>query len=172
MFKINTNTNYIQTEYFDIHNGELVDIDQLALSLNNVTTLEIPEGVTEIVAEIPEFITHIKLPTTLTKFYYNEFAKSRIAEFDMYNTKITNIPSNIFQNNRYVETIILPKNVKEVERDAFNKCLKLTHLYIPSTVDYVAPSALAGTIRLKAIMTDNAEVLRPKLPSRIKIEEV
>lgn len=74
--------------------------------LKNVTTLELPEGVTEIpnYAFIGSCFTSVKLPSTLTKIGTGAFKSSALTSIEI-PAGVTTIGANAFQNCRSLTTI-------------------------------------------------------------------
>jgi hypothetical protein len=66
------------------------------------------------------------------------------------------IISDIFAENKFLESIILPTNLKSIEPQSFEGCTGLTSVTIPNSVTSIGDGAFAGCTSLTSITIPNS----------------
>ena len=108
-------------------------IDDLAFSVTDVTSVTIPESVTEI--GWGAFYRCANL-TSITIPY-----------------GVTEIKMETFHGCSRLTNVIIPESVIEIGRAAFHNCINLTSIKIPSSVINIEGNIFAGCIQLKEFVT-------------------
>lgn len=115
-------------------------IGENAFLMKEITSVVIPEGVTEL--EDSAFwgckqLTSVKLPTTLEK-----------------------IGPDAFRGCESLTSIVIPEGVWEIEADAFSFCTSLKHIYLPESlwsIGYDAFSTFCDDMKLHVPQFSSAE---------------
>ncbi|MBR1667051.1 MAG: leucine-rich repeat protein [Bacteroidaceae bacterium] len=70
---------------------------------------------------------------------------TRLADIDLTETDLTEIPSSLFSNSNYLTSIKLPKGLTTIGSSAFYGCTRLTEIEFPEGLSTIGNSALAHT---------------------------
>lgn len=73
--------------------------------------------------------------------------------------KVTGIGEEAFHNNKNITKVILPKNLKVIEKNAFAGCIKLSELNLPDTVEVIEQGAFRNTLLYNIQLPKNVTVL-------------
>lgn len=105
-----------------------------------------------------DIITEFNLPATVTTLGVKAFAGcNNLASFNFADdAKITEIRANAFQDCLGLETITIPTSVKSIYAQAFNNCVKLKTVHIPAQTTNVEPTAFFFCENLTNIEVDDA----------------
>lgn len=66
--------------------------------------------------------------------------------------RVTTIGVAAFENNKSLESIVIPEGVTSIGKDAFKGCLSLVSVTLPSTLESIAGGAFLGCVELTEIV--------------------
>lgn len=128
-------------------------------------------GIVSIIASaILAIVSYNSLPSLLESWYGDGTCVAGMAGFTNYEwrdafTGKLDIPSEIdgktvvtlgsFRGMKYVESVVVPNTVKEIETSSFEGCPKLKSIYIPSSVTKIGESAFDFCPNLTIFCEDN-----------------
>ena len=169
--------------YYDYSNylaNPLNNSNHLYIDENTeITTLEIPDGITEISAGLfygCAGIKEVKIPSSLKKIGSHAFANcsgltsiiipNNVTQF-VNNTTFKNCNSLTyvelhckdtpsFSGNTSIKTLILGEEVKEIQGNAFSGCTGLTSIDIPNSVTSIGGNAFANCTGITSISIPNS----------------
>ena len=78
-------------------------------------------------------------------------------EIDLSQTKITNIPKDMFTNTTNLGKITLPDTVKKIEEKAFSGCYSLNSIRFPKNLQEIGESAFSSCSSLTLIILDSEQ---------------
>lgn len=132
------------------------------------SVLTIAEGVKSLDGEDIEDYTGVEkivFPSTLEKLAYDFFDENKDIEVIDFSkvTKLKTIEGYLFDGLEEVHEVVLPEGVENIERYAFNNCMKLERIVLPSTLREC--SVLAdGCPILDTVDTSKVHLLRTLPP--------
>ncbi len=134
----------------------VVEIGEMAFAkCNALTSLEIPEGVTKIgnsAIKMCVNLVTVKMPNTVTELGKALFAGDTALKNVTVSSAVTALPRMIFLDCHALETVTLPEGSLElIDYGAFQRCLKLKSINIPSTVTEIGLYAFAECAALESI---------------------
>ncbi len=88
--------------------------------------------------------------TVNSTFVFLDNFKLKTVDFENCNTDF--IPPRMFDRCKNLEKIILPSNLKKIQKDSFSCCSKLKSITFPETVKYLGEAILYNTKELKEII--------------------
>lgn len=129
-------------------------IDKGAFSSSDISTIEIPEGVTDI-ADFAFYgctrLQSISLPSTLRNIGKGAFAGcTALKGIDLSGTQVTEIPDNCFADASSLAFLRLPAGIQSVGTEAFRNTA-INQLLLPE-VKTLAPYALSGMHELEQVV--------------------
>ena len=138
--------------------GDRVEVigDYLCSDLKTVTSLEIPERISQIGKHAFKGSTNITsvrwnaINSRTNDDIFKEFKKS-ITSFEM-GDKVTHIPDSLCINMIMVDSIIIPQSVKQIGKAAFQNCKCITN--IPNSVIEVGKCSFLGCSNLSTISSN------------------
>lgn len=172
-FKINKKRDYVQTEYFSIKNGVIVEFNSYKAQVDGIEELIIPEGVRMLLIESNEWPKQIKsvvFPTTLKRILAPITAVGSVEVLDFSKTQLRNIPR--IEANGRLKIIKLPHTLEELTKDNFRLNVNLQTVYIPSTIDSIGRQFSMANMKFKTIETDDAKKLLEKMNEQLTPSEV
>ena len=91
------------------------------------------------------------LPTTLREIGAYSFSNCiRLNSLNISHTQIKIIPESAFDQSTYLNSVLLPETVCEIQTNAFRSTL-LETIYIPQSVSFIGKSAFAECTKLQTI---------------------
>ena len=164
-----------ENNYFRSIDGALYSKDRKTLiyfpAALNISTFEIPEGVTEISDNAfygAKFVKEIKISKTLKNINENSFSMCDSIEgftVDGENTDFKSVNGVLFSKDgtkliRYpvakkVSSYTIPEGVTSIEKHAFDRCSTLKSITIPKTVNKIGAFAFRRCTNLESIEIPN-----------------
>lgn len=172
---------YYGEEYDDSVNFVIED-GVLKSYTGSRTTIEIPEGVTQIGEECfkQKNIKYVYMPDTVTEIGYAAFAFCENLQYVDLSDNLTEIHAAAFQGCASLRNIILPNslrciwgyafydsalmsidipdNVEIIEWHAFEDCVNLTTITVGQKVRRLYDSTFAGCVNLKTVYWNTSKV--------------
>jgi hypothetical protein len=65
---------------------------------------------------------------------------------------VTSISDNAFNNNKYIEKVVLPDGINEISSYMFKGCTKLNNIVIPKNIDEIGSYAFKGCSSLTSVI--------------------
>ncbi len=127
---------YIPTNLFSRYGGA------------NMTTLTIPESVTEIAAGAFEnCVSLTTLNYNATACVIGDDAFTKCAQLKNINLgeNVTAIPTNLYSGNQNIEKIEIPQQINRIDRNAFVNCSALAEIVANDALTSIGTNAFAGT---------------------------
>lgn len=181
-YNIQLDVNIYMDSYYDYSNflaNPLNNSNHLYIDENTeITTLEIPDGITEISAGLfygCAGIKEVKIPSSLKKIGSHAFANcsgltsiiipNNVTQF-VNNTTFKNCNSLTyvelhckdtpsFSGNTSIKTLILGEEVEIINGNAFKGCTGLTSVNIPNSVTSIGDEAFSGCTNLSSVFLIN-----------------
>ena len=117
---------------------------QAFMECDNLTSITIPEGVTEISSSVFEncmSLADISFPRTLTTIYGRAFAGcGSLTSIDLSRTKIQLVGGYLFAWCNCLEKVVLPRTCSEIGQNTFHGCGALEKVKAPG-IKRIAPGA-------------------------------
>ena len=133
------------SEHADAFKGQLFSF------CNNMTSIDIPSGVTEIGEQTFLDCTSlysVKIPNTVTKL--SGFQGCSSLPYITIPNSVTEIGNSAFQSCSFITTT-LPSGLTKIGESAFSECTSLTGITIPDKVSEIGGNAFYGCISLSSI---------------------
>jgi len=145
--------NGLVPDYAFYHFDEQYGSDGRMYSLN-LTTLLLPEGVTEIgsFAFAHLSLEQISLPSTLKKIGEGAFANCRKLQGDplVIPEGVETIPHDCFRNCQSLVNVQLPSTLRQIESGAFYDT-RISGVSLPDALESIGPMAFYSSINLKSL---------------------
>ena len=119
----------------------------------NVTSLILPEGVTELKRDCMYQWTNLKrieIPYGVTRIESHAISETGLETINIPDS-VTYIGDNAFDGNRELSEINLSKNITYIGTEAFDLCFKLSTITIPESVTLICPYLFGRNAREKNI---------------------
>lgn len=155
-------TGYLLTECENLNEiilpQSIKKIGSFAFAVTSITSLDIPEGITQI--EVGafsdcEYLESITLPNTLQNLgeatFYNCPELKNIVVPDNVDT----IKAETFYGCKALDKVTLPEGIVVIERGAFRDCRSLVSINLPNSVTYLGYSAFCNCSSLMSIDIPN-----------------
>ncbi len=137
---------------------DVVGIKGTAFQYSRITSIKIPESITEIPNYCFESIwtlTSVSLPSKISKIPNYGFHACHAL-------KTINIPQGVlsigdlaFSDCEKLDEIELPNGLQSIGFDAFHKCESLQSIVIPNSVTYIGHDAFSGCTNLSSLELSN-----------------
>ena len=162
--------------------GLVIEDGVLLYIRNNITALDIPEGVVEIDASVAENsdVQLVYFPSTLKIIGDRAFNRSKVIEA-VFQDGLTSIGDHAFFADWDLKKVYLPDSVQSVGQYAFGSCKNLTEAHLPNTLKEIPNGLFHNCDSLREItipdgteaILENAltacnSLLRIELPASIK----
>ncbi len=128
----------------------------------NLTSIDIPEGVTEIASSAfsgTQSLLKIEFPSTLTKISDWAFKGCSSLSEVRFNNGLTMIESNAFRGCSSLERVELPDSVTEIGSGAFMDCTNLTYFKYPLSWEKVGGSVYIDSSSFPGYIFNNCSNL-------------
>ena len=125
---------------------------QLFTNCNNMTSIEIPSGVTEIGEQTflgCTSLSSVTIPNTVTKL--SGFQSCSSLPYITIPNSVTEIGKSAFGSCYELTSIDIPSGVTKIGESAFSECKKLTEITIPDKVNEIGRYAFYGCTSLSSI---------------------
>lgn len=134
--------------------SNVVSIGEAAFKNTNITTITIPEGVTEIKADTfhgCDKLENLKLPEMLTSIGDNAFAHCEKLTAVKIPEGVTQIGKDAFFFCKSLTSVILPNTLKSIGEAAFEWCSSLKTVVVPNAVESIGESCFEGCTILENV---------------------
>ncbi len=138
----------------EIDGKKVTSIGKGAMSVNNLLSVVIPEGVTEIKYEAFKdcyHLTKITIPDTVTKIGVGAFSNCPYLESVSIPQGVTIINSKLFSGCLSLKSVSLPGTITSVESYAFSDCPSLTKINLNDNITSIGKGAFINCEALEEI---------------------
>ena len=145
---------YIKGEYH-IRRGTICICDDAFYDCTGLTSVVIPDGVTEIGEEAFRGctgLTSVVIPEGVTKIEWETFRGCTGLTSVVIPEGVTKIEYEAFRGCTGLTSVVIPDGVTEIGRAAFRGCTSLTSVVIPDSVTKIVRSAFLGCIGLTSVV--------------------
>lgn len=128
----------------EVDGYKVTEIGSSAFKESNITSITIPEGVTEIGYEAffgCSSLKSIVLPDSLTNIVNDAFPGCSSLESIVIPEGVTEIAMNTFEDCSALKEVTLPNSLEDISIWAFRNCDSLTTIHIPQNVNSISPNA-------------------------------
>lgn len=126
-----------------------------AFSASGITSIVIPNGITEVNFNDCKFLKSVTLPNTITKINFLNCASLISVTIPK---GVEEIQTNTFKGCSELETIIVGDNVTHIKTHAFPSLEKLKKVIIKGKIREIEAGAFAGSMRLKTIIIESETI--------------
>ena len=116
---------------------------------SDITSVELPEGITTIKAQVFDTctgLTTINLPNSLTSIEKWAFVDCKSLSAIELPETLTSIGPNCFNGDVSLTTVNIPSKIKTVSEAAFANCISLTNVNLPEGLTAIENDAFSGCI--------------------------
>ena len=145
---------YIKGEYH-IRRGTICICDDAFYDCTGLTSVVIPDGVTEIGEEAFRGctgLTSVVIPEGVTKIEWEAFLGCTGLTSLVIPEGVKEIGWNAFRGCTGLTSVVIPEGVTKIEYEAFRGCTGLTSVVIPDSVTKIVRSAFLGCIGLTSVV--------------------
>ena len=145
---------YIKGEYH-IRRGTICICDDAFYDCTGLTSVVIPDGVTEIGEEAFRGctgLTSVVIPEGVTKIEWETFRGCTGLTSVVIPDGVTKIEYEAFRGCTGLTSVVIPDGVTDIGRAAFRGCTSLTSVVIPDSVTKIVRSAFLGCIGLTSVV--------------------
>ena len=115
----------------------------------------IPEGVTTIEKYAFNMVfgaTSYEIPASVTTIEEQAFANNAAKKIEFEKgSSITTLPHALFSGNQFMEEVVLPEKLTEIESNVFQYCKAMQSISLPSTIKKIGPQAFINCSALDSI---------------------
>lgn len=147
--------------------GGATSADLIDLIERDITSIEIPEGTTEIGSSAfyhCNLLTFLTIPNSVTLIDTNAFAGCASLENIVIPNSVTNIGLGAFNGCKALKSVEIPNSVTNIGNNAFTNCTSLTLVKIANGVTTIGNSTFTGCNSLTDIYCGFAENMVPGAP--------
>ena len=85
---------------------------------------------------------------------------------------VTRISNNAFENEKTIKKIVLPDNLKVIEKEAFYNCENLSEMDLPNTLEEIQSRAFSNTKLYDLVFPEKVKVLNPGVLVNSTVDKV